>query len=89
MATKKAAPTDPPVKLTRTAITNGLIHNHDDIVNAVHRVLNKAGLDRLKVHSIRFEAEGVSGPCDPPCPNGQHCVPDSDGGTVSWVCVPD
>jgi hypothetical protein len=92
MATKKAsskAATKRP-KLTHAAVNKGLRAHHAVLAGAVHRALKKAGLEGLTVRSISFDTPGdFEGPCDPPCGEGQHCVPDSNGGHVRWVCVPD
>jgi hypothetical protein len=77
-------------QLTHADIRDGLMRNHADIVGAVHEVLRNAGLSGLTVSSLRFmPPEGLSGPCNPPCPEGKHCEFDSNGGDVKPVCVPD
>lgn len=84
MATKNAA------KLTRSAVNNGLRQHHQAMVDAVHRVLKKAGLEGVTVHSLRFSMPSDLGQmCDPPCPPGSTCKLDSNGGHVSPVCVKD
>jgi hypothetical protein len=43
----------------------------------------------LKVESIRFaKIDGFDDQCDPPCKEGFHCVPVSDGSS-RWECVSD
>jgi len=64
--------------------------HHARLERHIDGVLRDAGLKGVRVHSLRFSvtSNAFSGPgCDPPCPSGQQCVLDSNGGTVSWVCV--
>jgi hypothetical protein len=73
-------------------MANAVHRKRRNIRDAVHKVLQQAGLNGVSVHSVRFKVArtAVSGPgCDPPCPPGQVCVLDSSGGEVSWVCVPE
>jgi hypothetical protein len=81
--------TTPPKKLTRAAVSRGLKQHHAAMVEAVHGVLKKAGLHGLQVESIRFaKIDGFDDQCDPPCKEGFHCVPVSDGSS-RWECVSD
>jgi hypothetical protein len=92
MATKKTHSKDATKRasLTHAAVCEGLRANHATMTAAVHGALKKAGLEGLTVRSIRFDTPaGFQGPCNPPCDPGYHCVPDSNGGDVQWVCVPD
>ena len=75
-------------KQTRSTIEHALRTHHAALVDAVHNVLNKAGVYGLTVHSIRFATAADFGECDPPCRPDERCVPQSDGGDVTWVCVP-
>jgi hypothetical protein len=77
-------------RITRAAAAETITKHHAAMVDAVHEVLAKAGSEGLRVHSIRFEAAAdFDGPCDPPCNDDtQRCVPESNGGHVTWVCVP-
>jgi hypothetical protein len=62
------------------------------IRDAVHRVLQQAGLKGVSLHSMQFKvaSSALSGPgCNPACPPGEVCVLDSSGGQVQWVCVPE
>lgn len=66
----------------------GILHPHaDDLRQAVHDVLAKAGVQGLSLKSIQFAAM-------PACPDGQHaenvCKRDADGNeTCTWACVPN
>ena len=88
MATKPKNPA--PRRLTHAAIHKGVSDHHERIAAAVHRALKTAGLDVVTLHSFRLAMPaGVNGPCDPQCdPTTQKCVLDSNGGHVTWVCVP-
>jgi hypothetical protein len=60
---------------------------HDNVVDAVHTVLQNAGLHGVTVHSLHYTvAAGMmtGSPCSPPCQPGQTCV--ASGGR--WICVP-
>jgi hypothetical protein len=60
---------------------------HDNVVNAVHAVLQNAGLHGVTVHSLHYTVapEMMSGsPCKPPCDPDQTCT--TSGGR--WVCFP-
>jgi hypothetical protein len=79
-------------KPSHTDMAKAVHRKRRHIRDAVHKVLQGAGLKGVSVHSIRFKVAraAVSGPgCDPPCPQGQVCVLDSSGGEVRWVCVPE
>ena len=77
-----------PIALTHDSIREGLIRHHDHIAVAVNRALEQAGFQGFALHSMRIvPPAGLGSPCNPPCPEGQRCVLDSNGGDVKWVCV--
>ncbi len=76
--------------LTPAAVKKHLLANHGQITAAVQAALKGTPLEGMTVRSMVFEPPaGFQGPCDPPCQDGFHCVPDSDGGAITWKCVPD
>ncbi len=84
---------NPGAKPTRAEMADRIHGQHQDVAHAVHKVLQEAGLDGVRVHSVRYSVAHtmVSGPpaCQPPCdPDTEDCVLDSSGGEVRWVCVP-
>lgn len=79
---------DRPAVLTHDSAREGLIRHHDKIADAVRQALESAGLQGFALHSVRLvPPSGLGSPCNPACPQGQHCVLDSNGGEVKWVCV--
>ena len=74
-------------KLSPDDMAKAIHTKHDEVVDAVHSVLQKAGLRGVTVHSLNFSVapEMMTGsPCSPPCQPGQSCV--ASGGR--WICVP-
>ena len=74
-------------KLGPDDMAKAIHSNHDAVIDAVHSVLQKAGLHGVTVHSVNFSVapEMMTGsPCSPPCLPGQSCV--ASGGR--WICVP-
>lgn len=77
--------------LSRSEMAKAIHSKHKHISDAVHKVLQDAGLNGVSVHSIRFSVDRnlMSDPgCNPPCGPDEECVLDSSGGQVRWVCVP-
>ena len=85
---KKAATKSPARKKRAKAAAPSLLHPHaDDLRQAIHDAMAKAGIQGLSVQSIHFAAL-------PDCPNGQHaektCTRDADGNEIcTWNCVPN
>ena len=74
-------------KRTRPAPSSILQPHADNLRQAVHDALAKAGIRGLSLQSIRFAAL-------PECPAGQHaeqtCTRDADGTEIcTWNCVPN
>ena len=93
MTKSRSAKQNPSVKPTRAEMAESVHSKHQHVTDAVHKVLRDAGLDGVRVHSVRYSVAHsmVSGPpaCQPPCdPDKEDCVLDSSGGEVKWVCVP-
>ena len=79
-------------KLSHADMAKAVHGKRRHIRDAVHKVLQQAGLRGVTLHSMQLKVAGTalaSPGCNPPCPPGQVCVLDSSGGEVRWVCVPE
>jgi hypothetical protein len=88
--TKKKSARSP--KLSHAEMAKAVHGKRRHIRQAVHKVLQQAGLKGVSLHSMQFKvaSSALAAPgCNPPCPPGQVCVLDSSGGEVQWVCVPE
>ena len=86
---KKSAGTGAvPPKRTPDEMAKAIHSNDADVRDAVHAVLQKAGLHGVTVHSVSFSVDPdmmTGSACFPPCDlSKEKCV--SVGGT--WQCVP-